>query len=264
VTGDENDESSPHGRVVWDEHDGVAVATLDRPSRQNALTSEMASELRARLSSASPGTVTVLTGAGAHFCSGFDLGELRAGGNSSAQRADLADTMQAVEDHPWPVVAAVRGNCVGAGFELALACDFRFAGATARFAMPPSMLGIVYPWTGVRRMVETIGPAWSRYMLHTAATLDAETALRIGLVQEVVPNDPVARAREVANVIANKRAPLSIRGAKSAVAAVSRPPVDEGLVAFCDQLVEQALLSADHRAALDARQDGREPRFVGS
>lgn len=257
------DDHTPPGRLLWDECDGIVVATLDQPRRQNALTSGMLSELRRRLTSSTSGGVVVLAGTGPHFCSGFDLGELEAGGRSEARRNEVSDTVRAIEEYPWPVLAAIRGNCIGAGLELALACDFRVADSTARFTMPPSKLGIVYPWTGVRRMVEAVGPAWTRYLLYTASTIEADRALSIGLVQEVAEEDSLARTEELARLISNKRAPLSIRGAKSSVAAVSRPPVDEQLVAYCDELVEQALLSADHRAALDARRDGREPRFEG-
>lgn len=240
---------------------------LDRPEKRNALTPGILSEIRRLLALAGESgdhRVIVITG-GEHFSAGYDTTEL--GADAERGRRELSRTLLAVEEHPLPVIAAVDGNCIGAGFELALSCDFRVAATTARFIMPPARLGIVYPAAGVSRLVEAVGPAWAGYMLYTAEGVDGSTGATIGLVQRLVAPDGLdAETDRLAALIADERAPLSVRGAKEMIRTL-RGGVSRGAlahVARLDGLVNTALDSDDHREGLRAFSERRPPDFRGA
>ncbi|GGK42549.1 enoyl-CoA hydratase [Pilimelia terevasa] len=185
--------------------DGVAVLTLDRPARRNALTGDMWAALPKLLDelAADPRVrALVLTGAGATFCAGADIEELRATyahpADADAFHAVNVAAEEALAGFPRPTVAAVDGACVGGGAQLAVACDLRFAAAGAYFAVPPARLGVVYPASATVRLAQLVGPARAKYLLYSAAAVDAARAYAYGLVDEVVDRDVRARACEFA------------------------------------------------------------------
>jgi enoyl-CoA hydratase len=166
--------------------DGVTVVTLNRPRKYNALTGALLAELAAAcdaiLADATVRAV-VLTGADPAFCAGIDLGEL-----GTSPEAFGTGTLRAVQELPVPVIAAVNGVAVTGGLELALACDFRIAGDRARFADTHARVGVVPGWGLTARLPAAVGQSWARQMSFTGNFVDAELALRIGLVNEVVPH----------------------------------------------------------------------------
>ena len=133
----------------------------------------------------------MLTGAAGTFCAGADLGDLDelldAGDASIAVAAE-----ERLAAFGRPTVAAISGACVGGGCQLAVACDLRLAAADARFGVPPARLGLVYPAPTTRRLARLVGPSAAKHLLFTAELIDAERALRIGLVDEVLPPDDLA------------------------------------------------------------------------
>jgi enoyl-CoA hydratase/carnithine racemase len=261
VTESKESVSSGEGLIAT-ERKGVLILQLDRPRSQNALTPIMIRSLAKALEDPSGrlGAV-VIAGVGAHFCSGFDIGELESGSNPN-ERQEFSDTLSDIENFPVPVIAAVRGNCVGAGLDLALACDFRIADESALFLMPPAKLGIVYPWAGTQRLVTAVGPAWARMVLYTAEPIYSTEALAMGLVQRVVGEaDLLEHVFTLASMIANERAPLSIEGLKETVRFVSQGPLSKDQIDHCVALVEGSLRSADHQEALLARREQRSPKF---
>jgi enoyl-CoA hydratase len=180
--------------------DGVALLTLDRAAKYNALTPELLADLGARLGELARDPqvrAIVLTGAGAAFCAGLDLNALGAG--ASFGPADIAP----LTGSPHPVIAAVNGVAVTGGLELALACDVRIASTTARFADTHARVGVVPGWGLTARLPQAVGQAWARRMSFTGDYVDARTAERIGLVTEVVdPEELLPRAVELASAIA--------------------------------------------------------------
>ncbi|WP_416902159.1 enoyl-CoA hydratase/isomerase family protein [Micromonospora echinospora] len=197
----------------------VATVVISNPTRRNAMTPDMWRQLPPLLDrlEADPAVrVLVLTGAGETFCAGADLGDLdevlAAGDHSVAVIAE-----ERLAAFAKPTVAAVRGACVGGGCQLAVACDLRIAAADARFGVPPARLGVVYQTPATRRLAALVGPATAKYLLFTGELVDAERALRVGLVDEVLPADRlVDRIAGLTGTIA-LRSQLSIVAAKQVV-----------------------------------------------
>ncbi|MCF3181177.1 enoyl-CoA hydratase/isomerase family protein [Streptomyces polychromogenes] len=167
--------------------DGVATVTISHPAKRNAMTAAMWRALPRLLQglAADPAVrVLVLTGAGPTFCAGADISSLT--GDEDPQALAVA-AEEALAAFPKPTVAAVRGFCVGGGSQLAAACDLRFAEEGARFGVTPAKLGIVYPASSTRRLASLVGPAWAKYLLFSAELIGAETALRAGFLNELLP-----------------------------------------------------------------------------
>lgn len=165
--------------------DGVAVVTLHRPAKHNALSAALLAELGAAVEAlaAEPALrALVLTGSDPAFCAGLDLTEL------GQRSSDGERTLRPLPDVPVPVVAAVNGVAVTGGLELALACDLRIASERARFADTHCRVGVVPGWGMTARLPAAVGPGWARQMSFTGDYVDAALALRIGLVNEVVPH----------------------------------------------------------------------------
>lgn len=169
--------------------------------------------------------VVVLTGAGTEaFVAGADISQFTdvrpSGGGQDAYNKIVNGCYAAVAALPQPTIAAIRGACVGGGAGIAVSADIRIASSDARFGIPPARLGIGYPPEGVAALVQLVGPAWTKQLIYTADLIDAPTALRIGLINEMVePESLDERVHQLAGTMA-KRAPLSQRAAKVSVAAV--------------------------------------------
>lgn len=211
------DGSGAAGRVRDEPGDGIAVITLSSPGRRNALTRRMWAELGrtvAELTDDPSVLVIVLRGEGADFSTGFDIHDLPATDPDSFHPLHLA-AEQAIAGCPKPVLAAIRGYCVGGGCEIAVAADLRFTDAGARFGITPSRLGIVYPSQPTRRLVGLIGISEARRMLFAGELLDAAWALRVGLVTEIVEpgSDVFERTLAFARMLTT-RSQISIAAAK--------------------------------------------------
>jgi enoyl-CoA hydratase len=197
---------------------GVAVLRLDNP-KVNALSSEVLSQLEAAARSLSddpPGAV-VVTGGDKVFAAGADISEF--GGPAEAERIGglFLRSLNAVAAIPRATIAAVGGYALGGGCELALACDFRIASTRARFGQPEILLGIIPGGGGTQRLPRLVGIARAKDMILTGRQVEADEAMRIGLVDEVVEPDALferalTRATEFASgaVVAHAMAKLSI------------------------------------------------------
>jgi enoyl-CoA hydratase/carnithine racemase len=166
--------------------DGVAVVTLNRPAKYNALSAALIGELGRVLTglAAEPGLrAVVLTGADPAFCAGLDLVELGAGVRFPP------DGLQPLLDLGVPVIGAINGVAITGGLELAMACDLRVGSERARFADTHARLGVTPGWGLSARLPEAVGQAWARQMSMTGDFVDAPAALRIGLINELVPHD---------------------------------------------------------------------------
>jgi enoyl-CoA hydratase len=189
--------------------DGVAVVTLNRPAKLNAINRALLADLVAAFTGLAGAGLraAVLTGAGRAFCAGVDLHE--AGGADPIPFGSL----DVLRQFPVPVIGAINGLAVTGGLELALACDFRIASDSARFADTHSRVGVVPAWGLTARLPQAVGQGWARQMSFTGDFVDAATALRIGLVNRVVPAaDLVATAIALATSIASTHEPTLRRG----------------------------------------------------
>ncbi|MEU0039271.1 enoyl-CoA hydratase/isomerase family protein, partial [Streptomyces sp. NPDC006333] len=183
--------------------DGIATVVIHHPAKRNAMTAGMWRALPTLLDglAADPAVrAVVLTGEGDTFCAGADISTLR--GSSDEAQGLAVRAEDALAAFPKPTLAAVRGYCVGGGAQLAAACDLRFAEAGALFGVTPAKLGIVYPASATRRLVSLVGPATAKYLLFSGELIDAERALRTGLVDEVLAGDELdKRVTEFARVL---------------------------------------------------------------
>ncbi len=203
--------------------DGVATLTLDRPEVRNALNRRMVDEMHAALGDlegrADLRALVFAAAGGQAFMSGADIAELRERRGADAIEGINSRLFARVERFPRPTLAAIVGWCLGGGCELALACDFRVAGRSARFGQPEVGLGIMAAAGGTRRLPALIGLGPARRLLYSGAVVGAEAALAMGLVDHVVDDAAVlVAAREwLAPILA--QAPEAVRRTKQALLA---------------------------------------------
>ncbi len=205
---------------------GVGLLTLNRPDVRNAINLAMVEELHSALTSLAGRDdvlALVITGAGTRaFASGADIAELLERTGKDALQAINSSLFRRVEEFPRPTIAAVRGFALGGGCELALACDVRVAGESARFGQPEVSLGILPGAGATYRLPRLVGIGRARELIFTGRIIDAREAERIGLANKVVPDDRVLdEALEMARTIAS-HAPLAVRLAKVALNAAAR------------------------------------------
>jgi enoyl-CoA hydratase/carnithine racemase len=206
----------------------VARLTIDRPEKRNAMTAAMWAGLPGVLGGLADDPavrVLVVTGAGPSFCAGADISDLLSGPNpadpmAEVRRDNLA-AQAALRDFPKPTVAMIRGHCIGGGVELAACCDLRFTDPTGVFGVTPAKVGIVYTPSSTKTLVDLVGPAMTKYLLFSGELIDADTALRAGLVDHIVAADDLeAEVHRFADVLASRSA-LSQRATKEVIAALT-------------------------------------------
>ncbi|MCS7481249.1 enoyl-CoA hydratase/isomerase family protein [Umezawaea endophytica] len=251
--------------LILDTDGHVATLTIDRPAKRNAMSYDMWSALPGLLDLVRHDDeirVLVVRG-GEHFSAGADISEfstLRKGADGAAKYgAAVHAGERAIAGLGKPTIAAITGFCVGGGCEIALACDLRIAESGARFGITPAKLGIVYNFTSTKRLVDVVGPAWAKQILFSGEIVDASTALRIGLVNEVHGPEAVhARVGDLAATIAS-RAQVSLRGAKTIVTMITdgRHEEDDAVHALYDEAVH----SAEYTEGVAAFLEKRAPNF---
>lgn len=257
------------GRVRTVLRGPVAEVVIDNPRRRNAVTVSMMRDLEAGLVGLDAATrVVLLRGAGPEaFVSGADIQQLERNHGDHQARTEfesaVAQVCTTLSALPVPVVAAVRGYCMGAGMALALACDLRLAETGSVFAIPAARLGVAYPVPLVRSLVETAGPGTAGRLLYTGGRLTADQAHQAGLVDEVASGEAFsARVEEVVAAIGDN-APLSVRAAKVAIRAVRSTEADPGLVSAAEAAEDACWTSQDFREGTEAFLDRRPPQFQG-
>jgi enoyl-CoA hydratase len=249
-----------------DREGAVVVVTVDRQEAMNALDVATLTELRDRLRGLAEddeARVLILTGAGEKafvagadikYMSGLDVGQAKEWGALGHEAGRLLETM------PKPTIAAVNGFALGGGCELALACDIRYAGSTAKLGQPEVNLGIIPGWGGTQRLARVCGLGIAKELIFTGRLVDAEEALRIGLVNGVY--DPVLeQARETAALLASK-SPIALRLMKGLANRSLAGDHAANLEAEGKSFGE-LFGSEDAREGLIAFVEKREPRFRG-
>lgn len=220
--------------ILLDVGERVATITLNRPEVRNAINRRMVEELHdalGELERRSDVHALVLTSAGGKaFMSGADIAELRDRGREDALQGINSTLFSRVERFPRPTVAAVVGWCLGGGCELALSCDFRVAGESARFGQPEVGLGIMAAAGGTRRLPALVGLGPARRLLLGGEIIAVDEAARIGLVDRVVPDGDVQRAalELLAPILA--QAPEAVRKTKESILAWQHGETEEDLM----------------------------------
>jgi enoyl-CoA hydratase len=209
--------------LVVEELTDRVVVTLNREKHRNAIDAEMIGELHevCALVEQDP-KIVILTGQGEHFAGGADINQLRARTRDDALRGINRNLFDRIAALPLPTIAAVRGYALGGGAELSYACDIRIASPTAVFGNPEPGLGIMAAAGASYRLPTLVGVSVAKQVLLGGRTLDAEVALRSGLVLDVV-DEPLAAAHSLADRIA-KQAPLALKLTKKILDAPGSHP----------------------------------------
>jgi enoyl-CoA hydratase len=255
--------------IRWERDAAVGVAVIDRPERRNALSAELCDGLREHVEQNADLRTVVISGSGDKaFCAGADLGRratevggLEHGGGDSFRPA-FESLLDAIVASPAPVIAAVNGAALGAGMQLAVACDVRVVAPHATFGIPAARLGVLLSGANIGRLATLVGQAAARDLLLTARVLDVEAATRVGLVQRIA-DDALMAARGLASDIA-ALAPLTIAGHKRALNLVAEAQsLSLEKRAEIKGLETDAFASADLQEGLAAFAEKRSPRFEG-
>jgi enoyl-CoA hydratase len=259
--------SQSYETLLVERRDRVALITINRPDKRNALNIKTREEGAAALDELAQDDsvrVVIFTGAGDKaFIAGADIGEF-AGRTAVAQRSVMLgrSLFTAIDNFPKPVIAMINGYCLGGGNELAMACDLRVASETATFGQPEINLGIIPGGGGTQRLTRLVGEGKAMELILTGEMIDARTAAAIGLINMVVPAaDLEAKTMELANRIAEK-SPIALRMAKEAVKLASRSNLDEGLRREID-LFALCFSSEDKDEGVKAFLEKRKPEFKG-
>jgi enoyl-CoA hydratase len=206
--------------------DRLAVLELDRPAKKNALTQAMVDEIHAALDELAlrddVGALLLTSSDPRCFTAGADVGELRERRRVDALRGINQGVSNHLENFPWPTVAVVRGHALGIGTELAIACDLRVAGESARFGQTEVTLGITPAAGGMQRLLRLVGLPKAKELILTGARIEAREAERIGLVNLVVPDDEALAAGEALARRTLANGATAVRLAKAALNAAAR------------------------------------------
>src|SRR5437660_8109714 len=222
------EKSFADGKILQSVTDGIGVVTFNNPEKRNAMSLDMwegFGQALTELRDDNEVRVVVMVGAGDKaFVSGADISQFEKtrhnaeaseeySKRSAAQRALLAD-------YPKPMIACIRGFCLGGGMQVAMLADIRIAAENSQFGIPAAKLGIAYGYDGLKHLVSLVGPSWARLLMYTGMRIDAAEALRIGLVERVLPDGELWNATmTIARSIA-MNAPLAVQAAKITIAQV--------------------------------------------
>lgn len=253
--------------IIYEKRDAVATITINRESALNSIDAKTSSEMYRAWEDFRDDPemrVAVLTGVGEKsFSTGMDLvatakGENQFEGGRPVPFGGFTKRMPIYK----PIIAAINGFCLAGGMELALTCDIRICTPEARFGLPEVRWAIMPGAGGTQRMPRAIPQAWANYLILTGEQMDAETAMRVGLISHIVPREELmAKAYQIAGVIC-ERGPLAVRAAKEAIQRGMDMPLDHGL-AFEDLLLGRLFATEDAKEGPRAFAEKRKPEYKG-
>ena len=242
--------------VNYEVRDNIAVITIDRPDALNALNLEVLAELEKTVAQAEKDQdvyVLIITGAGRAFVAGADISQMRdLTADEGRAFGEFGNRVfRKIEALTKPVIAAVNGFALGGGCELAMSCDIRIAGEKAKFGQPEVGLGITPGFGGTQRLPRIVGLSKAKELILTAQTIDADEALRIGLVSRVVPGGELMDAAlEMAGRIA-QNAQIAVRQSKAAIDKGIQCDIETG-AAFESQAFGLCFATEDQKDAITA------------
>jgi enoyl-CoA hydratase/carnithine racemase len=258
------------GKMLAARRESVGVVTFNQPSKHNAISVDMwggLGEILDEFAADETVRVVVLTGAGGRaFVSGADISQFeQQRNNADAQRAYDQQTSKGREKlsrFPKPTIAMIRGYCLGGGLAIAMQTDLRIATHESQFGIPAARLGIAYGFEGLRNLVSLVGPANARMIMYTGERFGADEALRIGLINRVVPSDELENhVFALAQTIASN-APLSVAASRLTINQLLLDPQERDFDAVQRASVA-AFDSEDYREGRAAFLEKRKPQFTG-
>ena len=249
---------------------GVGYVIFNNPERHNAVSMEMWAKTRDILDQFRDDPdvrAVVLTGAGGKaFASGADISKFEAERASQAAveryNAAVERMYAAIYDLPKPTIAMIRGYCIGGGLGIAMSCDIRVGSEGSRFALPAAKLGLGYHYAGLKRFIDVLGPTVTKEIFYTARQYGAAEALRMGMINHVLPDAEVEPfVMDMAETIATN-APLTIRSVKMITQEAMKDPAERD-IAKCDAAAHACFGSADYTEGRRAFMEKRRPNFTG-
>ncbi len=264
------DKSYADGKILQSVTDGVGVITFNNPEKRNAMSLDMWQGLGhalVELRDDPEVRVVVLVGAGDKaFVSGADISQFEKTRHNAAASEEYSKRSAAeralLADYPKPTIACIRGFCLGGGMQVAMLADIRIAAENSQFGIPAARLGIAYGYDGLKNLVSLVGPSWARLLMYTGMRIDSTEAVRIGLVDRVVPDAELWSATmDIARTISGN-APLAIQAAKITIAQVLKDPDKRDMDAI--KAIGLACMdSEDFREGRRAFMEKRKPQFKG-
>jgi enoyl-CoA hydratase len=251
--------------LILEKEGNVGIVKLNRPSARNALSSALMKELLRILSEldSDPSIhVMVLTGGEKFFSAGADIKEMSAQKPIEALKEGNLERFDQIPKTTKPIIAAVNGNCLGGGLELAMACDIIVAGESARFGQPETNIGVIPGAGGTQRLTRSVGKYKAMYMILTGDSISSEEALQCGLISKVVPDELcLAEAKRLAQNLASKST-LALSAAKTCVNESYETTLSDGL-AFEHKNFYVLMGSEDKEEGMKAFAEKRKPVFKG-
>jgi enoyl-CoA hydratase len=264
------DKSYADGKILQNVTDGVGVVTFNNPAKRNAMSLDMWEGLGLALVELrdDPAVrVVIMVGAGDKaFVSGADISQFEKTRHNAAASEEYSKKSAAqralLADYPKPTIACIRGFCLGGGMQVAMLADIRIASDNSQFGIPAAKLGIAYGYDGLKHLVSLVGPSWARLLMYTGMRIDSTEAVRIGLVDRVVPDAELWNATtEIARTISGN-APLAIQAAKITIAQVLKDESQRDINAIKD-IGTACMDSEDFREGRQAFMEKRKPQFKG-
>ena len=235
----------------------VALLTLDRPDKLNAMNAAMAADVWQAMDGLGDARVLIVTGDARAFSAGADLSE-----GPGAGRPNWNDVVDRLAALPLPTVAAIEGWCLGGGLELAMGCDLRVAAASARLGLPEARRGLYPGGGGTQRLARLVGAGRAKQLMFTCADIDADTALAWGLVNEVAAEGSALEAARALAATITRAAPLSLATIKRVVDEGAGLPLAAGLAV--ERAAAPAIMaSQDLAEGIRAFAERRDPVWQG-
>jgi enoyl-CoA hydratase/carnithine racemase len=248
----------------------IGWVIFNNPDKRNAMSLEMyeATAVAMEGYAKDPDVrVVILKGAGDKaFISGADISQFK-DRRSNPEQVRAAETIsercnRAIRECPRPVIAMIRGYCMGGGLGIAVACDVRIASDDSRFGIPAAKLGVGYRFSGIRRLAELVGPSFTAEIFYTGRQFNSQEALQMGLVNRVLPVAELEKYIMDFAATLSGNAPLTIAAVKRSLIELHKDPAERDLAA-CQKMVDDCFASEDYKEGQKAFMEKRKPVFRG-